>query len=472
VISILASASPWLAKSSLVPERARTAATELLARSTLEALKAGEQPRDLDSVVATVLAAADRAQARGDRETANQLLNRAALLLFDRTRHLDGAESPLAANPEFFLAPLRASPAWQAVTAPRGRRENGAANHSGPLKVVAVTDSDQRFLDAAIDAANSADSNLTIRVLNLAQWAERNNLTLPLNPGQQIAARSVSSNNQPWATALTDELADADVVWVDWSQRAAVLVSLLDLAARRVIVRLHSFEAFTVFPQLIDPSRIDAFVVVSPAFKNLMARTVPNLAGADRDVHVIGNPLAEFAAHPKSAAAPFTLGMVGWAAPAKDAVWTLDLLAALRADDDRWQLHLIGAEPDDSAYGQAVRQRMARPDVADAVTVVGQTDDVPGALADVGVIVSSSTRESFHLGLAEGVASGALPVVRNWPLLAPYGGAHGLWPDEWIVESIDEAVARITNPPVGNAANSLPSNESIGRDIASVLRGN
>jgi hypothetical protein len=115
---------------------------------------------------------------------------------------------------------------------------------------------------------------------------------------------------------------------------------------------------------------------------------------------------------------------------------------------------------------------MARPDVADAITLVGQTDDVPGALADVGVIVSSSTRESFHLGLAEGVASGALPVVRNWPMLAPYGGAHGLWPDEWVVESIDEAVARITNPPVGNAANSLPSNESIGRDIASVLRGN
>jgi len=472
VISILASASPWLANSSVVPERARTAATELLASSTLDALKAGEQPRDLDSVVATVLAAADRAQARGDRETANRLLNRAALLMFDRSRHLDGSDSPLAANPEAFLTPLRTSTAWHAVTAQRGRGQNSAANSPSPLKIVAVTDSDQRFLDAAIDAAHAVDATLNFRVLNLAQWAKEKNLRLPLNPGQQIAARSASSTNEPWATALGQELADADVVWVDWAQRAAVLVSLLDLAPRRVVVRLHSFEAFTVFPQLIDPSRVDAFVVVSPAFKNLMARTVPNLAGADREVRVIGNPVAQFEVRPKSATAPFTLGMVGWAAPAKDAVWTLDLLAALRANDERWQLHLIGAEPDDSTYGRAVRQRMARPDVAAAVTVVGQTDDVPGALADVGVIVSSSTRESFHLGLAEGVASGALPVVRNWPMLAPYGGAHGLWPDEWIVESIDAAVARITNPPVGDSASALPTNESIGRDIASVLRGN
>jgi glycosyltransferase involved in cell wall biosynthesis len=77
------------------------------------------------------------------------------------------------------------------------------------------------------------------------------------------------------------------------------------------------------------------------------------------------------------------------------------------------------------------------------VRVVGRTEDVAGALQDVGVILSASRRESWHLGLVEGVASGAVPVVRNWPALAPVGGAAALFPEEWVVPDLDAAEARV-----------------------------
>ena len=69
---------------------------------------------------------------------------------------------------------------------------------------------------------------------------------------------------------------------------------------------------------------------------------------------------------------------------------------------------------------------------------------MPDALSDVGVVVSSSVRESFHCGLVEGAASGALPVVRDWPFFADRNnGARALFPPEWVVDTPQEAADHI-----------------------------
>jgi glycosyltransferase involved in cell wall biosynthesis len=73
--------------------------------------------------------------------------------------------------------------------------------------------------------------------------------------------------------------------------------------------------------------------------------------------------------------------------------------------------------------------------------VLGHTDDVPTALEQVGVVLSSSVRESFHIGLVEGAASGAVPVVRNWPYFPD--AARSLFPPEWVVDSRQDAARRI-----------------------------
>jgi glycosyltransferase involved in cell wall biosynthesis len=66
-------------------------------------------------------------------------------------------------------------------------------------------------------------------------------------------------------------------------------------------------------------------------------------------------------------------------------------------------------------------------------------------LPRIGTILSASVRESFHQGVAEGAASGAVPVVRNWPLFAAYGGARAVFPESWVVDDVDAAVRRILN---------------------------
>jgi glycosyltransferase involved in cell wall biosynthesis len=64
-------------------------------------------------------------------------------------------------------------------------------------------------------------------------------------------------------------------------------------------------------------------------------------------------------------------------------------------------------------------------------------------LRDAGFVLSASRREGFPVGPTEGAASGAVPVVRDWPMYADYAGAGGIFPAEWVVRTPEEAVERI-----------------------------
>jgi glycosyltransferase involved in cell wall biosynthesis len=111
---------------------------------------------------------------------------------------------------------------------------------------------------------------------------------------------------------------------------------------------------------------------------------------------------------------------------------------------------LIGRDLDGSPtptakkYEKRFLLEVAELEAQGALRRVGQTDDVPGALTDVGVILSTSVRESFHLGLVEGAASGAVPVVRDWPFFQGHAaGAGSIFPADWIVSTPTEAADRI-----------------------------
>jgi hypothetical protein len=127
----------------------------------------------------------------------------------------------------------------------------------------------------------------------------------------------------------------------------------------------------------------------------------------------------------------------------------MDVLEELRRDDDRWRLRLIGTgfAPEANltqaaiSYRDALERRIE--DLGDAVVRPGYTKDVPHSLRRIGVILSSSLREGTHEALIQGAASGALPVARNWPFVARWGGAHTMFPDEWVVETPAEAANRI-----------------------------
>ncbi len=243
-----------------------------------------------------------------------------------------------------------------------------------------------------------------------------------------------------------------DTVFVEWCTISATLLTLVDPGTTRVVLRLHSFEAFSHWPHRVDFSRVDDMIFVSDHVRDLATEAIPRLSGADGPrLHVIANAqdLASFR-RPKRPGARHTLGFVGMAQVAKDPLWALEVLRLLRARDDRYRLLLVGGglNPAASAAVRAYHERLepalAELEEAGAVQRLGHSDDIPAALTDVGVILSISVREGAPCSLNEGAASGAVPVVRDWPFFA--GREHGartLFPAEWVVGSPEEAAERI-----------------------------
>ncbi len=482
--------------------RGRRAQSVVAVEDAVLALDSGHvQPVPVRALTG-LLAEADAACEAHDDALAEELLDMALRLLFHPRLHFSAAPSALAADPAGFLAPLHASAAWAALTAPRcaatstggttaragGGVGPGPADAPGSGSTAGSVDAVGPGRDLA--AATAADSGLVrtgyeaglprrLLVISLKNWTFVRDivkdyeadprcevrtldlLDLPVTPSRRslLHARLVLARGGDPATApglghglpedVVDTLAWADTVLVEWGSAAAVWASLLlpVLAPHaRLLVRIHSYEASTAMPQLVDWTGVDGLVTVSPAIREILRASL-DLPDTLTVTTVPNRALLTRFHQPKTEDSSRTLALVGWAALRKDPAWALDVLDLLRAQDPAWRLLLIGPDfpaalpADERAYAEEVTARIAA--LGDAVTVTGRTEEVPEHLRHAAVILSSSRREGTHEGFIEGAASGALPVVRNWPDVARWGGPAALFPDDWVVESPEEAADRI-----------------------------
>ena len=204
---------------------------------------------------------------------------------------------------------------------------------------------------------------------------------------------------------------------------------------QRLIVHLHRFELYRPWPRQAAIDLIDQVVCVSPHYARVaLARTgwppakvtvVPNYVDIDQ------------LDRPKLEGAVLHLGMIGIVPSLKRMDLALDVLALLRRDDPRYQLFVKGKLPwehpaiwavpaEREAFDDILRRMQLDPALRGAVTFDGFGTDVPSWLRRIGWVLSTSDGESFHLAPADGMASGAVPVIRDWP------GADTIYDRRWI----------------------------------------
>ncbi|MDI9884206.1 glycosyltransferase family 1 protein [Streptomyces sp. HNM0645] len=426
---------------------------QLLDEGVMKEIAKGLSPRHLDKAVAAQLALADREFAAGRTEKAATALDRALFLDFHRVLHIDQLSSPLAKDAEGFVAPLYRSKAMQALSRPQGRRTPyKKAPADRPLRLLVTTSANDNFLHHILDHFGD-HPGVELRFLDLAAskhlkriaWAGRRMLEDRLSGGTSDYQEEVERLLRPY-------LDWADTVFLDWSVGPAGMLTTIDPGDTRIVVRLHSYEAFTRWPHMTDFSRIDDLVFVAPHVKDLAVSLVPQLRG-DRAprFHIVDNAmdLSGFA-RPKPAEARFNLGLIGISQVAKDPKWAVDVLERVRRHDERYRLILVGGDMDPKTsratreYRREFEKELAPLEESGAVVRLGPTDDVPSKLQEIGTIISSSVREGCHVGLMEGAASAAVPVARDWPFYAGKpNSARTLYPEGWVVGSPEEAAKRI-----------------------------
>lgn len=415
-------------------------------------IESGTQPPDLRDAVDAELRLTDSLYARGEGEHAASSMLQATRLAFHQGVHLSGTTSPLADDPSGFTEPFRSSAAVAEVARPRGRRSPAAAPPSNrPPRVLIATHGNPHFV-LQLENHLAATRGAEVRTIDLsglgpasmlvrAPWRLLSSLLVKDGVAEKIAEQHLR------------ELLDwADIVFIDWCTALVRVFNLVDPGTTRVVVRLHSFEAFTPWPHLIDPSRIDDLVFVSEHVKDVVVAQVPALLGpAGPRMPVIPNAvsLRPFV-RPKEDDARFTIGLIGYQVVAKDPRWAIEVLRRLRSRDERYRLRLIGRHFDGSfsraaeAYAADFERELGELESEGAVERYGHTTDLPTAVEGIGVVLCSSVREGSPVAILEATASGAVPVVRDWPFFRrTEHGPRTMYPPEWVVDTPEEAAARI-----------------------------
>lgn len=238
----------------------------------------------------------------------------------------------------------------------------------------------------------------------------------------------------------------ADLVICEWAGPNSVWYSKNVSSAQRLIVRLHAFELNGPWLGNIQVEAIDRIVCVSDLYKR---KTIEKMGLEESKVSTIPNAL-DFTdlERAKKSGHEHRIGLVGIVPFIKRPDRAVDVLEGLLTHDDRFTLHIKGRMPWEYLYEW--NKPLQREAYAEFFARIASNDflrsriafepfgaDMGSWLRKIGYVLSPSTRESFHLAPAEGMASGAVPIVWNRP------GAEEIFGSQFVVDSSRGAIDMI-----------------------------
>ncbi len=262
---------------------------------------------------------------------------------------------------------------------------------------------------------------------------------------------------------LADAIDWADIVWLEWCWDHAVWATTADrLTGKRCVVRLHSIEALqTPFPANVDWSKVDRLVTVGQDITDILLSSHPSIADHVRpEIIPNGIDLDRFAA---GSGDRHRIAWVGHLEPKKNPMLLLQIAHTLHRADPRYVFHVAGAFTD-LRTARYVKRLMGALGLGGVVRFEGAITEMPAWYADKGVLLSTSMYESFGLNIGEAMAVGAFPVVHDFP------GADGLWPEECLFASVEQAVALIRSSRPGLYREWVGDRYGLGRQQQAVLR--
>lgn len=238
----------------------------------------------------------------------------------------------------------------------------------------------------------------------------------------------------------------AGVIFCEWAGPALVWHANNKSARTRLVTRLHGFELRGPWLATLDVDAVDHWIFVSEHYRAVAIEQLGLKADA---TSVIPNMVdVDDLRRPKVAGHGFQLGLAGIVGFGKRPDRALDLLTRLLEHDDRYTLRIKGRAPWE--YPHEWRDALQRQLYLDFYSRIGAdqslrdhvifepfSPDMGSWFRQVGIVLSPSHAESFHLAPAEGMASGAVPVIWQRP------GAATVFGREWIIDDTAEAAERI-----------------------------
>ena len=237
-------------------------------------------------------------------------------------------------------------------------------------------------------------------------------------------------------------LPEIDILFCEWGLGNLQWFSHNKLPGQKLITRIHLQEFSTNFLAETRWENVDQIVVVGPYMKEKFDHLFP---GVSEKCMVIPNLIDTGSFDlPKRSDARFNLGLLGILPRRKAPHFAVQILRELRKHDNRYRLFIKGKRaeevdwvwrrPEEQEYYRALYETVEKEGLQDAVIFEPQSSDVQSWFKKIGFVVSPSEFESFHMAIAEGMASRAIPVIRNWE------GSELLFPLQYRIPGPEEAV--------------------------------
>lgn len=226
----------------------------------------------------------------------------------------------------------------------------------------------------------------------------------------------------------------ADIVFCEWCAGNAVwYADNINPADTRLFIRFHRIELLMEFAALIKMDKVENIFFVGPHIREQARK---KFDWPEVKLSILPNFVdTSLYARPKFNGAGYNLGLVGFVPRLKRLDRALDILKALRNRDRRYRLFVKGRfpweypwiwrKPEEKLFFEECLNRIKTDvDLQDAVVFDKFGSDIALWLRKIGVILSVSDLESFHMALAEGISA------ECYPLLWEREGARELFP--WI----------------------------------------
>ncbi|MBI5266145.1 MAG: glycosyltransferase [candidate division Zixibacteria bacterium] len=246
---------------------------------------------------------------------------------------------------------------------------------------------------------------------------------------------------------MKELLAWADVAWFEWCDH--LLVAATKLPKRgKIVCRLHSYEAFTDMPEQVDWTGVDHLIYVNQSVRDIIGARIP----ASVPTTVIHNGV-DTNRYNIPADKPTTkkIASVGYINYKKNPALLLYCFKKIHEHDPAYTLHVAGAHQDPriQLYMENFLKRHPLP-----VFFEGWVEDMPSWYRDKQFVISTSLFESFHYSIAEGMASGVLPLIHDWY------GADYLYPSEYLYADPDGCLELIRKLERTDLASMRTSNQT------------
>ena len=239
------------------------------------------------------------------------------------------------------------------------------------------------------------------------------------------------------------KLEAADVIFCEWGLGNIRWYSKNKKPGQKLLVRVHLQE--NQVPQYLDEGNsdnIDQFIFIAPyRYEEFVEmHELPR----EKCKLIFNTVDCERFALDKSDDAKFTLGFIGMVPWRKRFDLALDIFESLWKTDSRYKLRVKGKTPHDYPWMKGPKfadefvkyeeqdARIAAAKWKDNVIFDGHGNDMPEWFQNIGYILSTSDFEGSHQAVAEGMASGAIPIILPW------AGAETVYPRKYVYGNLPE----------------------------------